>query len=102
MHHVHEEDVLPVQVWDQVYAQEMGPIPPVIHSPCCAEFVVSRERILAHPRCATPRTLRGWDCGSIAGSACRGCSLLAPLKQATLLHGWVLGSGAQYAGAQPR
>ena len=47
---------LPAQVWDQVYAQELGPLPPAIHSPCCAEFVVSRDRILAHPRRAASRT----------------------------------------------
>ncbi|CAL8463939.1 g3474 [Coccomyxa elongata] len=38
------------EVWDQTFEQELGPMPHTIHGPCCAEFIVSRERIEAHPR----------------------------------------------------
>jgi hypothetical protein len=56
--HVHAEarrtyvsPLLPLQVWGQTFEAELGPLPPVIHGPCCAEFLVSRERIRARPRC---------------------------------------------------
>ncbi|KAK9919029.1 hypothetical protein WJX75_008842 [Coccomyxa subellipsoidea] len=38
------------EVWDQTFADELGVMPHIIHGPCCAEFIVSRERIEAHPR----------------------------------------------------
>lgn len=38
------------QVWDQTFEEELGTMPHIIHGPCCAEFIVSRERIEAHPR----------------------------------------------------
>jgi hypothetical protein len=38
------------QTWDQNFGPFLGPLPPVIRSPCCGEFVVARERIMAHPR----------------------------------------------------
>ena len=37
------------QVWDQTFHHELGPPPKELHAPCCAEFVVSDQRILAHP-----------------------------------------------------
>ncbi|KAK9808172.1 hypothetical protein WJX73_005073 [Symbiochloris irregularis] len=37
------------QVWNQTFAAEMGAIPKELHAPCCAEFIVARKRILAHP-----------------------------------------------------
>ena len=39
-----------MQVWNETFAKWLGPIPAAMHGPCCAEFVVSRERIMAHPR----------------------------------------------------
>ena len=32
------------------FEAELGRMPPVLHGPCCAEFLVKRERVLAHPR----------------------------------------------------
>lgn len=46
----HSKSAVCAQVWDQTFAEELGPMPHVIHGPCCAEFIVSRERIEAHPR----------------------------------------------------
>ena len=40
-----------MQVWEQTFEGELGALPPVIHGPCCAEFIVSRDRIRARPRC---------------------------------------------------
>lgn len=39
-----------LQVWPYVYEAEMGELPDELKAPCCAEFMVVRERILAHPR----------------------------------------------------
>ncbi len=39
-----------MQVWNETFAKWLGPIPAAMHGPCCAEFIVSRERIMAHPR----------------------------------------------------
>lgn len=39
-----------LQVWNETFAKWLGPIPEAMHGPCCAEFIVSRERIMAHPR----------------------------------------------------
>ena len=38
------------QVWNQTFAAEIGPLPSELKAPCCAEFMVVRERILNHPR----------------------------------------------------
>ena len=38
------------QMWDQVFQGALGALPAVVHSPCCAEFVVSRARILQRSR----------------------------------------------------
>jgi hypothetical protein len=46
--------VAAVQVWEQTFEAELGPLPPLIHGPCCAEFLVSRDRIRAHPRRGLP------------------------------------------------
>jgi hypothetical protein len=42
--------IVPEQVWPQMYEEELGPPPPILAAPCCAEFMVSRDRILAHPK----------------------------------------------------
>eukprot|EP00884_Botryococcus_braunii_P021106 jgi/Botrbrau1/767/Bobra.0181s0023.2 len=39
-----------ISVWPQLYEEELGPAPPILTAPCCAEFMVSRDRILAHPK----------------------------------------------------
>lgn len=39
-----------VQVWGQLFEQDFGALPELITGPCCAEFMVSRERILSHSR----------------------------------------------------
>ncbi|CAK0786391.1 hypothetical protein CVIRNUC_009604 [Coccomyxa viridis] len=38
------------EVWSETFEKWLGPIPKALHGPCCAEFIVSRERIEAHPR----------------------------------------------------
>ena len=36
--------------WDDAFLGALGPVPKALHSPCCSEFVVSRERIQARPK----------------------------------------------------
>ena len=36
-------------VWKELFEGPIGPMPHYVHSPCCAEFVVSRQRIQARP-----------------------------------------------------
>ena len=36
-------------VWRELFEGPIGPMPQYVHSPCCAEFVVSRQRIQARP-----------------------------------------------------
>ena len=36
--------------WDDAFLGALGPLPQTLHSPCCSEFVVSRERIQARPK----------------------------------------------------
>ena len=36
--------------WDDAFLGALGPVPEVLHSPCCSEFVVSQERIQARPK----------------------------------------------------
>ena len=36
-------------VWKELFEGPIGPMPQYVHSPCCAEFVVSRQRIQARP-----------------------------------------------------
>lgn len=36
-------------VWQELFAKSLGPLPEYVHSPCCAEFVVSKERIQSRP-----------------------------------------------------
>ena len=38
------------QAWPKIFQQELGDIPPQFTNHCCGQFVVSRERILAHPK----------------------------------------------------
>ena len=38
------------QMWGLLFEQELGRLPEFVHSPCCAEFVVSSERVRRHPR----------------------------------------------------
>ena len=38
------------EVWKEVFLGALGPLPPLIHSPCCAEFVVTRAQIVQRPR----------------------------------------------------
>ena len=37
------------QLWGLLFETELGPLPEWVHSPCCAEFVVSRERVRLRP-----------------------------------------------------
>lgn len=39
-----------LQVWSELYEDELGELPEELSAPCCAEFIVSRERILAHSK----------------------------------------------------
>lgn len=39
-----------VQVWPEVFEAELGELPSDLKAPCCAEFMVSRDRVLAHSR----------------------------------------------------
>ena len=36
-------------MWHELFSQELGPLPEHVHAPCCAEFLVSKQRIQAHP-----------------------------------------------------
>ena len=36
--------------WQEVFLGLLGPLPETIHSPCCAEFVVTRAQVLRRPR----------------------------------------------------
>jgi hypothetical protein len=38
------------QAWTEAFGTELGPVPKLVHAPCCAEFIVKRERILMRPR----------------------------------------------------
>ena len=44
-------------MWDELFADELGELPPVLHADGFSEFVVSRDRILAHPRAFYQRLL---------------------------------------------
>lgn len=37
------------EVWQELFETPIGPMPQYVHSPCCAEFLVSKERIQARP-----------------------------------------------------
>ena len=37
------------EVWEELFASSIGQMPQYVHSPCCAEFLVSRARIHARP-----------------------------------------------------
>ena len=53
MHWVYEDEAREAKsladAWDQAFQGALGPLPGLLHSPCCAEFVVSRSRILQRP-----------------------------------------------------
>ena len=36
--------------WPELFEDELGPIPYVLRSPNCGQFVVTRERVQAHPK----------------------------------------------------
>ena len=38
------------QMWGLLFEQELGPMPEYVHAPCCAEFVVSAERVRKHSK----------------------------------------------------
>jgi hypothetical protein len=42
------EEIVLAQVWGELFPKE--PIPTVLSQPCCAQFAVSRDRILAQPK----------------------------------------------------
>jgi predicted Fe-S protein YdhL (DUF1289 family) len=42
------EEILLAESWSQLFPQD--PIPTILSQPCCAQFAVSRERILALPK----------------------------------------------------
>ena len=37
------------QLWGLLFERELGPLPEWVHSPCCAEFVVSKQRVRQRP-----------------------------------------------------
>lgn len=39
-----------LQVWPELFASELGEVPTDLSAPCCAEFIVNRDRVLAHPK----------------------------------------------------
>ena len=48
--HEHGDSWLISRYWDEAFQGALGPLPEVVTSPCCSEFVVHRARILARPR----------------------------------------------------
>ena len=48
--HEHGDSWLISRYWDEAFQGALGPLPEVVTSPCCSEFVVHRTRILARPR----------------------------------------------------
>ena len=49
--HLHNAHVTP-EVWKDVFAGtsgEEGPVPTLVGAACCAQFAVSRDRVLARP-----------------------------------------------------
>ena len=67
--HEHGDSWLLSRYWDEAFQGALGPLPEVVTSPCCSEFVVHRTRILARPR-AFYMHVR-W--GPSRALACRGC-----------------------------
>lgn len=45
-----EQSRLYAEVWHTLMESEFGPLPRLVHAPCCAEMLVSKQRILAHPK----------------------------------------------------
>eukprot|EP01113_Clastostelium_recurvatum_P005347 TRINITY_DN12394_c0_g1_i1.p1 TRINITY_DN12394_c0_g1~~TRINITY_DN12394_c0_g1_i1.p1 ORF type:complete len:336 (+),score=31.56 TRINITY_DN12394_c0_g1_i1:151-1008(+) len=39
-----------VQVWDDLFRDELGDLPEDLLGPCCAQFAITREAILKHPK----------------------------------------------------
>ena len=77
------------QVWDQVFQGALGPLPAVVHSPCCAEFVVSRARILQRSREFYASLRYGLPCCRAAGLGripAEACWLILRRTGATLDH----------------
>ena len=54
-----EQSRLYAEVWQTLMASEFGPLPRFVHAPCCAEMLVSKQRILAHPK-AFYQTVFDW------------------------------------------
>ena len=48
-----------MQNWKLLFERELGKAPSLLGGPCCAEFMVSRERILKHPL-SFYKLLRNW------------------------------------------
>ena len=48
--HEHGDSWLLSRYWDEAFQGALGPLPDVVTSACCSEFVVHRTRILARPR----------------------------------------------------
>ena len=45
-----EQSRLYAEVWHTLMESEFGPLPRLVHAPCCAEMLVSKQRILARPK----------------------------------------------------
>ena len=54
-----EQSRLYAEVWHTLMEPEFGPLPRFVHAPCCAEMLVSKQRILAHPK-AFYQTIFDW------------------------------------------
>ena len=54
-----EQSRLYAEVWHTLMEPEFGPLPRFVHAPCCAEMLVSKQRILAHPK-AFYQTVFDW------------------------------------------
>lgn len=48
--HEHGDSWLISRYWEDAFAGALGPLPEEVTSPCCSEFLVHRNRILARPR----------------------------------------------------
>ena len=45
----HADSWLVARMWE-AFEGALGPLPPLVHSPCCSEFLVAAQRIRAHPK----------------------------------------------------
>ncbi|KAK9808687.1 hypothetical protein WJX72_001949 [[Myrmecia] bisecta] len=53
--------------WEELMSAELGPVPERVAAPCCSTLLVSRERILRHPKAFYER-IRMWLAVTTVGS----------------------------------